>query len=130
LLAEESAMTKRRAAWFGVGILGLVVLAAVILRMVTGETVTEENLRRVTDGMPLADVEALFGRPAEETTPCSFSSGESEAGFQAPLTSRLWVGRDCQAFVLFDADDRVVWAASLENNPLRWRERIARLLGF
>src|SRR5262249_49266864 len=108
------AMTKRRAAGFGIAAAAALTGAGLLLRPVPPETVTLENCRRVAPGMTPAGVEAVFGRPADQPLP----------------PTRSWFGRDFALRATFGADGRVTRTETCKWAPFDWRHRVAQLLGF
>jgi hypothetical protein len=126
-------MTKRRAAWVGFAAVGLLpgVLA---LGALLQDRVTEESCNRVTNGMTLEEVEAIFGRPADHTLTEPRAKGLHEHamkhGFKTPCTSRAWAGPHYTACTIFDADGRVVSHATVQNDSPPWYHRLADLLGL
>src|SRR5262245_55429835 len=121
---REPAMTKRCVVWAGVAVAGLLLGgAALLLRVAWDDTVTVENCGRVAKGMTLAEVEAVFGRSAD-WGPSQLVLSRRESGGQTRVeelfTGRIWVGRECRAYVAFDDDDRVIWLghSMFEPQPL------------
>jgi hypothetical protein len=95
-------MTKRavrRLAWVGVALTVVALGFGVTMRLLEPTPgVTEPNLRRIRDGMTLAEVEAIFGRPADVE-----GRGVSELGPGSWVT-RGWRGQGWDASVWFAED--------------------------
>ena len=96
-------MRKRACLWLS-GV-ALVVGALLLTDHLLGEPgLTEDNVRRLRPGMPLAEVEALLGGPAADTF-------EMPAEFPAYRWQREWREGGDSVVVLFFADGRVMAAA-------------------
>ena len=124
-------MTKGRAAWIGVALAGvLVVVGGLLWLAVPADTVTLDNIDRVIPGRPLAEVEGVFGRPADEVSAAS-SPDDPYGRYRGPFTARRWYGREGVAHFVFDAEDRVAWGGwGGGRPPARWYERVAKRFGF
>jgi hypothetical protein len=64
--------------------------------------VTEANVKRVRAGMMLAEVEALFGRKADDRI------GLGRRNLAGPWETADWEGEDGQVLVLLDRGGRVI----------------------
>ena len=108
-------------------------MAAWVWLAVTGDTVTKWNCRRITKGTSLAEVEAIFGRPADKVAESSPSAVQPEDHHLGPFTVRVWVARANDrdfAYFMFGADDKVVGGGWGGERPILWYERFARRLGL
>jgi hypothetical protein len=128
-------MTKRRAALAGVTMAGAVALTGGLLWLaVPADTVTEENYRRVMAGMSLAEVEAIFGGPADRTEPgwpvIPVEGEAAQAPTPMPVTARAWLGRGYAVHLMFDAGGRVIQHSGYARDPGPWHRRLADLLGL
>src|SRR5262245_11348377 len=125
-------MTKRRAAWAGVAVALVPGLVGGLLWLTAPtDTVTEENFRRVALGMPLAEVEAVFRRPADETY-APISPPPDCHAVREPCTLRTWYGRAYTVSVFFDADGRSAYKLGYveEFEPAPLHRRLARMIGL
>ncbi len=128
-------MTKRRVAWVGVAaaVAALIGVGLLLLRAAPRETVTEENCKRVVKGMTLAEVESIFGRPAD-SVPAMFPEPSLSLAewirVKNPVTMRIWYGREHVAFVTFDGDSKVIWTDRQSSEPEPWYRQFAGLLGL
>src|SRR5262245_13577501 len=124
-------MTKHRAVWITTVLAGaLVLLGGMLLYHALADTVTPENIDRVIPGMPLAHVEAVFGRRADEVAAAS-SPDDPYGRYHGPFWTGRWYGRERMAYFMFDAEDRVVscgWGGV--GTRATWYQRLVRRLGF
>jgi hypothetical protein len=74
---------------------------------------------RLKPGMPLGDVEALFGRPADLDAP----AGEGKR-------TRMWMTKDGPVPVQFGEDDRVTDRGVLKGERPPFFDRLRRGLGW
>ena len=109
-------MSKRYDVWAGAAVAGMFIGLAVLLsRSAPPETVTAKNLQRVSEGMTLAEVEAVFGRPSDHFL----------------KSTRIWWGSEYIAYVSFDRDDRVTcWISGSDVEPRPWYEWLKKWLGL
>jgi hypothetical protein len=121
-------MTKRRAAWAGVAAVaaGLFAACVLLLRSSPPNTVTEANCERFANGMTLAEVEALFGRPADAVQD-KFPRPPQARG---AVTRRVWRGRGRAVDVFFDGDGRAVQKDEYPWEPAPLHRRLARMVGL
>jgi hypothetical protein len=123
-------MWKRRAAGVGAAVVaGLLLypLTGFCLRLSGPDAVTAENCHRVAIGMTRADVEAVFGRPADQERPVAAPA--AVVPVKGPCTVRSWFGRDFALGATFDADGRVILVTIHGPMVPPWR-LVADLLGL
>jgi outer membrane protein assembly factor BamE (lipoprotein component of BamABCDE complex) len=88
-------------------------LAVGLVCLPRGSRITEENCKRIQEGMTEAQVRAILGKPWED------SLFDPEGPVGARFTerrwkySREWISDDCQVFVTFDDNGRVLDAVLL-----------------
>jgi hypothetical protein len=122
-------MRKNRWLLLGLLLACIVGVVVVVLALLPpGPGVTKENFDRIEVGMTCAEVEALFGGPANVWTPWPNTRNENEwedktSGDSATVdfdennrvTARHWDGWP---------DERTVWEKMLDRLP--WREKTPR----
>jgi hypothetical protein len=121
-------MTKRRVVWAVGATVLLLGLAGVLLWLTApADMVTHENYQRAV-GKSLAEVEEIFGRPADGTAPANFDA----PGFpyRGPFTLYYWSGRDTEVHFVFDADSRMAHNDFAALTSTAWYEQIANWLGL
>ena len=122
-------MTKRRAAWIGVAavaVMGLV--GGLLLLAIPADTVTPENCERIGIGMTLTEVEAIFGRPADQTASEPFV--DNYGLYRGPFTRHWWFGGVGVAYYTFDADGSLVYGGLSTARPGSLYRRAAKQVGL
>jgi hypothetical protein len=97
-------------------------LAVAVAWLPYGSRVTRENCERIKEGMTEAEVRAIVGKPWED----SLLDPELTT-FMVDLSgpawySQLWIGDDCEMFVMFDENGRVMDPQFIPdpNRPRTW----------
>jgi hypothetical protein len=126
---DEVAMRKRRVAWIGAGTAAALALAlaAAALLLIRPDQVTQANCDRITEGMTEAEVEALFGGPADARTVVRVTL---DASGKPMALQKSWTGRRHIAIVGFSPEGTVVWKGTIGITHENWFLATARQLGL
>ena len=126
-------MAKSRIAWLAAATLLGLFGVGFLVQVRAADAVTEENIARLTIGLTAAEVEAVFGRPADESefTWCPPIPVEELSRLTSPLNMKRWYGKSCSAIAVFEGG-LLRWhgCAYYAELDLAWYQRIAMEFGL